>query len=216
VRHNSLKWPALLFNQATILLLMIDNYDSFTFNLVHYFQQLGQEVLVRRNDQITLDEITKLAPDYLVISPGPCDPNSAGLSLAIIEQCKGLIPILGVCLGHQCIAQHFGGKVVHAKRVMHGKTSLISHTGEGLFQGLAQPLEVTRYHSLVVEQLSLPDMLTVTAWSTDANGQFDEIMAFQHKTLPIAGVQFHPESVLTAQGHQLLANFLSHCTLSAK
>ena len=186
---------------------MIDNYDSFTFNLVHYFQALGQEVKVCRNDEISLADIEALAPQYIVISPGPCDPDAAGLSLAIIEKFKGRIAILGVCLGHQCIAQHFGAKVIKAKQVMHGKTSAISHNGQGLFTSLKQPLTVTRYHSLIVDENTLPDELTVTAWLTN-NGQ-QEIMALQHKTLAIASVQFRPESVLTEQGHQLLANFIN-------
>jgi para-aminobenzoate synthetase component 2 len=185
---------------------MIDNYDSFTFNLVHYFQALGQEVKVYRNDEISLAEIAALAPQYIVISPGPCDPNAAGLSLAIIERFKGQIAILGVCLGHQCIAQHFGAKVIKASKVMHGKTSVISHNEQGLFSTLKQPLTVTRYHSLIVDKQSLPDELEITAWITE-NGQQD-IMALQHKYLAIASVQFHPESVLTEQGHQLLQNFI--------
>ena len=188
------------------MLLMIDNYDSFTYNLVQYFQRLDQDVLVKRNDQITLSEIKQLNPDHIVISPGPCDPNAAGLSLAIIEKFKGRIAILGVCLGHQCIAQHFGAKVIKANKVMHGKTSLISHNEQGLFHALKQPLTVTRYHSLIVDKNSLPNDLEVTAWITE-NGQ-QEIMALQHKTLAIASVQFHPESVLTEQGHQLLQNFI--------
>jgi para-aminobenzoate synthetase component 2 len=185
---------------------MIDNYDSFTFNLVHYFQALGQEVLVVRNDEISIDEITKLAPQYIVISPGPCDPDAAGLSLTVIEKFKGLIPILGVCLGHQCIAQHFGAKVIKADKVMHGKTSEISHSEQGLFKTLKQPLTVTRYHSLIVDRDTLPDELEVTAWLSNNNQM--EIMALQHKHLALASVQFHPESVLTEQGHQLLENFI--------
>ena len=185
---------------------MIDNYDSFTFNLVHYFQALGQEVIVVRNDEISINAIIKLAPQYIVISPGPCDPDAAGLSLAIIEHFKGLIPILGVCLGHQCIAQHFGAKVIKAKKVMHGKTSAITHNGQGLFKTLKQPLTVTRYHSLIVDSKTLPDELKVTAWLSD-NDQY-EIMALQHKHLALASVQFHPESVLTEQGHRLLQNFI--------
>jgi para-aminobenzoate synthetase component 2 len=189
---------------------MIDNYDSFTFNLVHYFQALGQEVKVCRNDEISLDAIEALAPLYIVISPGPCDPDAAGLSLAIIERFKGRIAILGVCLGHQCIAQHFGAKVIKAKKVMHGKTSIINHNEQGLFTSLKQPLTVTRYHSLIVDKHSLPDELEITAWVTE-NGQQD-IMALQHKQLAIASVQFHPESVLTEQGHQLLQNFIDQYT----
>tara|TARA_R110000796_G_scaffold163914_7_gene280860 strand:- start:1051 stop:1641 length:591 start_codon:yes stop_codon:yes gene_type:complete len=185
---------------------MIDNYDSFTFNLVHYFQALGQEVMVVRNDEISIDAITELAPQYIVISPGPSDPNAAGISLAIIEKFKGLIPVLGVCLGHQCIAQHFGAKIIKAKKVMHGKTSSISHNKQGLFKALKQPLTVTRYHSLIVAPDTLPDELTVTAWLS-SNDQI-EIMALQHKYLPLASVQFHPESILTEQGQQLLQNFI--------
>ncbi len=187
---------------------MIDNYDSFTFNLVHYFQSLGQEVLVKRNDELSLNDITRLAPEYLVISPGPCDPNSAGISLAAIKQFAGKIPLLGVCLGHQCIAQHFGARIVKAAKVMHGKTSAINHTEQGLFQELPNPLTVTRYHSLIIDNTTLPDTLQVDAWVNTEKQQ--EIMAISHKTLPIAGVQFHPESILTECGHQLLANFLSH------
>ena len=188
---------------------MIDNYDSFTFNLVHYFQTLGQEVAVKRNDQITIAEITKIAPQYIVISPGPRNPDKAGLSLAIIEYFAGKIPILGVCLGHQCIAQHFGAKIIKAKQVMHGKTSSIHHLDQGLFSQLNHPLQVARYHSLIVEKNSLPDELEINAWSVTDTGDFDEIMALQHKHLPIASVQFHPEAILTEQGHQLLKNFIT-------
>ena len=188
---------------------MIDNYDSFTFNLVHYFQTLGQEVAVKRNDQITIAEITKIAPQYIVISPGPRNPDKAGLSLAIIEHFAGKIPILGVCLGHQCIAQHFGAKIIKAKQVMHGKTSSIHHLDQGLFSQLNHPLQVARYHSLIVEKNSLPDELEINAWSVTDTGDFDEIMALQHKHLPIASVQFHPEAILTEQGHQLLKNFIT-------
>ncbi len=191
------------------MLLMIDNYDSFTFNLVHYFQHLGEQVKVYRNDEITLAEIVKLNPDHIVISPGPCDPDKAGLSLQIINEFVGQIPILGVCLGHQCIAQHFGAQVQRAKKVMHGKTSLIHHKNNGLFSGLNQPLQVTRYHSLIVNKDSLPDQLEVTAWTETATGDIEEIMAIAHKSLAIIGVQFHPESVLTEQGQQLLKNFLT-------
>ena len=190
------------------VLLMIDNYDSFTFNLVHYFKELGQEVVVYRNDEITIQEIAKLQPDYLVISPGPCDPNNAGISLEVVKHFAGKIPLLGVCLGHQCIAQHFGANVIKAKKVMHGKTSFINHDDTGLFKQLAQPLEVTRYHSLIVDKASLPECLTVTAWTENDNHEVDEIMALSHQELAIASVQFHPESVLTAQGLQLLANFI--------
>ncbi|GAW95816.1 glutamine amidotransferase [Colwellia marinimaniae] len=187
---------------------MIDNYDSFTFNLVHYFQALGQEVVVYRNNEISLTEIEQLKPQYIVISPGPCDPDSAGISLAVIAQFAGKIPLLGVCLGHQCIAQHFGAKVEKAKKVMHGKTSKITHNQQGLFRDLNQPLQVTRYHSLIVNKQSLPNELTVTAWSQNEQGELDEIMALEHKSLAISSVQFHPESILTEQGQNLLANFI--------
>lgn len=193
---------------STFLLLMIDNYDSFTFNLVHYFEALGQEVRVFRNDEITIDEVKQLKPQYIVISPGPGDPDTAGISLAVVKNFAGIIPILGVCLGHQCIAQHFGAKVEKAKRVMHGKTSNIRHVQQGLFSALNLPLQVTRYHSLIVNKASLPDELAITAWSETKEGEFDEIMALAHKILPINSVQFHPESVLTEQGHNLLANFI--------
>jgi anthranilate synthase component 2 len=185
------------------MLLMIDNYDSFTYNLVQYFGELGEEVRVFRNDQITLDEVGKLAPDYIVISPGPCTPNEAGISVPVIRRFAGSIPILGVCLGHQCIGQAFGGRVVHANHVMHGKTSAIRHEGEGVFAGLPVPLTATRYHSLVIERASLPECLKVTAWSDDG-----EIMGVRHRELAIEGVQFHPESILTEAGHDLLRNFL--------
>lgn len=191
------------------MLLMIDNYDSFTFNLVHYFQHLGEEVSVVRNDEITIAQIKAMAPKHIVISPGPCDPDSAGLSLEIISVFSGVIPILGVCLGHQSIAQHFGGLVVRAKQVMHGKTSLIKHSNKSLFFGLNNPLQVTRYHSLVVDKQSLPDDLIITAWTETAQGDVDEIMGLAHKKLSIMSVQFHPESILTEQGHQLLDNFLN-------
>ena len=188
-----------------MLLLMIDNYDSFTFNLVQYFQQLGQEILVKRNDEITLEEIETLQPAYLVISPGPCTPNEAGISLAAIEHFAGKLPILGVCLGHQAIAQVFGAKVIRAQRVMHGKTSLINHTNTRLFSSLNEPLTVTRYHSLIVD--TIPTDFFLDAWFDDpVHGR--EIMAMSHKSLPILGVQFHPESVLTEQGLELLQNFL--------
>ena len=188
---------------------MIDNYDSFTFNLVHYFQALGQEVKVFRHDEISLKEIAKLQPDYLVISPGPCDPDSAGISLAVVEHFAGKIPLLGVCLGHQCIAQHFGASVIKAKKLMHGKTSKITHDGLGLFQQLKQPLQVTRYHSLIVDKDTLSDNFSITAWSLDEQGNKDEIMALQHKKLALCSVQFHPESILTEQGQALLKNFLT-------
>ncbi|MFQ3194342.1 MAG: anthranilate synthase/aminodeoxychorismate synthase-like glutamine amidotransferase [Colwellia sp.] len=188
---------------------MLDNYDSFTFNLVHYFQALGQEVVVARNDQITLTEIKALSPQYIVISPGPCSPNEAGLSLDIVKHFAGKVPLLGVCLGHQCIAQHYGATIDKARKVMHGKTSKIKHVEKGLFHQLNNPLTVTRYHSLIVNKETLPECLEVTAWSCDENGKNDEIMALEHKKLPIASVQFHPESILTEQGMMLLDNFLS-------
>ncbi|MGL5303597.1 MAG: aminodeoxychorismate synthase component II [Aeromonas sp.] len=191
------------------MLLLIDNYDSFTWNLVQYFGALGQAVVVKRNDELTLDAIGLLSPDYLVISPGPCTPNEAGISLDAITHFAGHIPILGVCLGHQSLAQAFGGRVVRARQVMHGKTSLIRHRGEGVFSGLNNPLRVTRYHSLVVERESLPACFDITAWSEHADGRVDEIMGLRHKTLAIEGVQFHPESILSEQGHQLLGNFLA-------
>jgi len=185
------------------VLLMLDNYDSFTYNLVQYFGELGQEVAVYRNDQITLDEIAKLKPAQIVISPGPCTPNEAGVSVPLIERFAGQIPILGVCLGHQAIGQAFGGKIVHAKQVMHGKTSPIHHHSSGVFRGLPDPFQATRYHSLVIERASLPASLEITAQTDDG-----EIMGVRHKTLPVEGVQFHPESILTEHGHELLANFL--------
>ncbi|BCL71378.1 Anthranilate synthase component II [Vibrio nigripulchritudo SFn27] len=190
------------------MLLIIDNYDSFTYNLYQYFCELGADVKVVRNDEITIEGIEALAPSHLVISPGPCTPNEAGISLQAIEHFAGKLPILGVCLGHQAIAQVFGGDVIRAKKVMHGKTSPIWHEQQGLFEALNMPLTVTRYHSLTVKAETLPDCFEVTAWTKDADGEFDEIMGFQHNTLPIEGVQFHPESIKTEQGHELLANFL--------
>lgn len=190
------------------MLLMIDNYDSFTYNLVQYFGELGVEVRVYRNDQITLDRIADLKPQYLVISPGPCTPNEAGVSVDAIRQFAGKLPILGVCLGHQAIGQAFGGKVVHAGSIMHGKTSMIYHHDTGVFKGLANPLEATRYHSLVIEKTSLPECLEVTAWTQQDNGELDEIMGVRHKEMAIEGIQFHPESILTEHGHDMLRNFL--------
>lgn len=190
------------------MILLIDNYDSFTYNLVQYFAELGEQVLVRRNDEISLTQIAAIRPSSLVISPGPCSPDQAGISLAAIQHFAGQIPILGVCLGHQAIAQAFGAKVVRAKTVMHGKNSLIKHSEEGLFKGLNNPLSVTRYHSLVVEKDSVPDDFSIEAW-TDADSS--EIMALSHKKLAVHGVQFHPEAILTEQGHQLLRNFLTLC-----
>jgi len=186
------------------MLLMIDNYDSFTYNLVQYLGELGEEVVVRRNDEITVGEIEKLAPQRIVISPGPCTPSEAGVSVATIEKFAGKIPLLGVCLGHQSIGQAFGGKIVHAKTLMHGKTSQITHTDTGVFAGLPSPYRATRYHSLVIERESCPDCLEITAWTDDG-----EIMGVRHKTLPIEGVQFHPESIMTEHGHALLKNFLT-------
>lgn len=190
------------------MLLMIDNYDSFTFNLVQYFGELGADVCVYRNDEITVDEIAKLQPDYLVISPGPCTPMEAGISVAVIKRFSGEIPILGVCLGHQSIGQAFGGKIVRAGEVMHGKTSPIYHHNTGVFTGLENPFDATRYHSLVIDKKSLPECLEVTAWTQTASGEMDEIMGVRHKTFAIQGVQFHPESILTRHGHDLLKNFL--------
>lgn len=185
------------------MLLMIDNYDSFTYNLVQYFGELGQDVQVHRNDEIDLKKVAELNPRHIVISPGPCTPNEAGISLALINEFAGKIPLLGVCLGHQSIGQAFGGKIVKAKTLMHGKTSLIHHTNEGVFKDLPNPYIATRYHSLVIEKESLPDCLAITAWTEDG-----EIMGVRHKTLAIEGVQFHPESVLTEHGHELLDNFI--------
>ena len=190
------------------MLLMIDNYDSFTYNLVQYFGELGQEVKVVRNDAMTVDQIAALGPSRIVISPGPCTPNEAGVSLQVLERLSEHVPILGVCLGHQSIGQAFGGKVVRAKTIMHGKTSMVRHKGVGVFAGVPNPFEATRYHSLVVEKDTLPDCLEITAWTEDENGGFDEIMGLRHKSLPVEGVQFHPESILTQHGHDLLRNFL--------
>lgn len=190
------------------MLLMIDNYDSFTYNLVQYFGELGTDVQVHRNDQITVEEIEALAPQQLVISPGPCTPNEAGISVAAINHFAGKLPILGVCLGHQAIGQAFGGKVVHAKQIMHGKTSQVKHNNAGVFKGLNNPFEATRYHSLVIERATLPECLEITAWTELPDGAVDEIMGVRHRTLAIEGVQFHPESILTQHGHQLLRNFL--------
>jgi anthranilate synthase component 2 len=190
------------------MLLMIDNYDSFTYNLVQYLGELGADVQVHRNDRITVEEIERLAPEKIVISPGPCTPNEAGVSVETIRHFAGRVPILGVCLGHQSIGQAFGGRIVHAGEIMHGKTSMISHADTGVFRGLPQPFEATRYHSLVIEPASLPECLEVTAWTEDAQGGMDEIMGVRHRDMPVEGVQFHPESILTACGHDLLRNFL--------
>ena len=190
------------------MILMIDNYDSFTYNLVQYLQSLGAEVKVVRNDAMTVDEIAKLAPERIVISPGPCTPNEAGVSLEIIERLGANTPILGVCLGHQSIGQAYGGNVIRAGRIMHGKTSRIHHEGKGVFAGLPDAYEATRYHSLVVERSSLPEALEVTAWTENEDGSFEEIMGLRHREYPVEGVQFHPESILTEHGHALLKNFL--------
>jgi anthranilate synthase component 2 len=189
------------------MLLMIDNYDSFTYNLVQYLQSLGAEVKVVRNDAMTVDEIAKLAPERIVISPGPCTPNEAGVSLEIIERLGANTPILGVCLGHQSIGQAYGGNVIRAGRIMHGKTSRIRHEGKGVFAGLPDAYEATRYHSLVVERSSLPAALEVTAWTENEDGSIEEIMGLRHREYPVEGVQFHPESILTEHGHALLKNF---------
>ena len=188
--------------------LMIDNYDSFTYNLVQYLQELGAEVLVHRNDKIDLAGMEALNADRLMISPGPCTPNEAGISVQAIRHFAGKMPILGVCLGHQALGQAFGGQVVRARTVMHGKTSPVHHTGKGVFRGLPSPYTATRYHSLVVDKASLPDCFEVTAWTLDDNGDMDEIMGMRHRELPLEGVQYHPESILTEHGHDLLNNFL--------
>ena len=190
------------------MLLMIDNYDSFTYNLVQYFGELGQDVKVVRNDALTVAQIAALKPDHIVISPGPCTPNEAGVSLEVLEKLSGTVPILGVCLGHQSLGQAFGGEVVRARTIMHGKTSPIRHAGAGVFAGLPDPFVATRYHSLVVRKESLPDCLEITAWTENEDGTMDEIMGLRHKTLPVEGVQFHPESILTEHGHDMLRNFL--------
>ena len=190
------------------MLLMIDNYDSFTYNLVQYFGELGAEVQVRRNDCISLEEIESLSPDHLVISPGPCTPDEAGISVAAIRHFAGRLPIMGVCLGHQSIGAAFGGEVVRADAVMHGKTSMVHHAEQGLFAGLENPLQATRYHSLVIDKGSLPDCLEITAWVGEDDEHVEEIMGVRHRELDVEGVQFHPESILTYQGHQLLGNFL--------
>jgi anthranilate synthase component 2 len=190
------------------MLLMIDNYDSFTYNVVQYFGELQASVEVVRNDQVTLDEIAAKSPEYLVISPGPCTPNEAGISLAAIERFAGKLPLLGICLGHQSIAQAFGGHIVRAPQVMHGKTSPIYHTSQGVFADLPNPFQATRYHSLVIDKDRLPECLEVTAWTQNEDGSMAEIMGIRHKELLVEGVQFHPESILTEHGHQLLDNFL--------
>jgi anthranilate synthase component 2 len=190
------------------MLLMIDNYDSFTYNVVQYLCELGAEVKVVRNDEVSVDDIERLQPEKIVISPGPCTPDQAGISMAAIEAFAGRLPILGICLGHQSIGQVYGGRVVRARQVMHGKTSWIHHRQEGVFAGLSNPFEATRYHSLVVARDGLPDCLEITAWTETEDGDLDEIMGLRHRELDVEGVQFHPESILTAHGHDLLGNFL--------
>ncbi len=190
------------------MLLMIDNYDSFTYNLVQYFGELGADVQVFRNDEITVAEIERRDPKYIVISPGPCTPNEAGISIETIKHFVGKKPILGVCLGHQSIGQAFGGKIVHANAIMHGKTSMIKHKNVGVFNGISDPFEATRYHSLVIDKTCVPDCLEITAWTENEQGELDEIMGVRHKDFPVEGMQFHPESILTTSGHDLLRNFL--------
>ena len=190
------------------MLLMIDNYDSFTYNVVQFLGELGAEVQVYRNDAITLDEIEAMAPDQIVLSPGPCTPDQAGISLAVVERFAGKTPILGICLGHQSIGQAFGGRIIRAAKVMHGKLSPIHHQATGVFRGLSNPLSATRYHSLVIDKATLPESLEITAWTEDENGNLEEIMAVRHKSLAVEGVQFHPESIMSEHGHQLLENFL--------
>jgi len=191
------------------MLLMIDNYDSFTYNLVQYLGELGVEVRVVRNDELTVAQVADLKPERIVVSPGPCTPNEAGISVPAIRELAGRIPILGVCLGHQSIGQAFGGKIVKARQVMHGKTSPIYHRGQGVFAGLESPFEATRYHSLVIERDSIPECLEITAWTAREDGSIDEIMGVRHRDLSVQGVQFHPESILTRHGHDLLRNFIS-------
>lgn len=193
---------------SKIKVVMVDNYDSFTYNLVQYFGELGAEVIVVRNDQVGVEDIEKLAPDKIVISPGPCTPKEAGISVATIRKFSGVLPILGVCLGHQSIGYAFGGDIIHAKSIMHGKTSPVHHSNQGVFKGLNNPFTATRYHSLVIAQNTLPDCLEITAWTEDEAGNIDEIMGVRHKELDIEGVQFHPESILTEHGHDMLRNFL--------
>lgn len=192
------------------MLYMLDNYDSFTFNLVQYFGELGADVVVERNDQVTPSQIAAREPEYLVISPGPCSPDQAGISIDAIKHFAGVLPLLGVCLGHQCIGRAFGGSIVRAGEIMHGKTSLIHHNETGVFAGLDNPFVATRYHSLVIERHSLPECLEVTAWTEEPEGDFGEIMGVRHRTLAVEGVQFHPESVLSHRGHDLLNNFLQY------
>lgn len=191
------------------MILMIDNYDSFTYNLVQYLGELGANVKTLRNDAISIGEIREMKPQGIVISPGPCTPDDAGISLAVVEQLAGKFPILGVCLGHQCIGQVFGGQVVRADKVMHGKTSMMHHTSQGVFAGLPQPFEATRYHSLVLKKDAIPEILEVTAWTQTSAGEVEEVMGIKHRQLAIEGVQFHPESILTRSGHDLLKNFIN-------
>ena len=191
------------------MLLMIDNYDSFTFNVVQYLMELGEDVVVWRNDEISVDAIIQAAPEKIVISPGPCTPNEAGISLEVIERLAGSIPILGICLGHQSIGQAFGGHIIRAPKVMHGKLSAIHHSGVGVFEGLPSPYQATRYHSLVIDPSTLPEILEVTAWTEDESGELDAIMGVRHRSLSVEGVQFHPESILSEHGHALLKNFLA-------
>ena len=191
------------------MILMIDNYDSFTYNLVQYLGELGADVVVERNDQITLKEIEELAPERIMLSPGPCTPAEAGISLDVIKHFQGKLPIFGVCLGHQSIGQAFGGDIVRAEEIMHGKTSTMYHKGIGIFKDIPEPFEATRYHSLVIDQDTLPDCLEITAWTETDCGEIDEIMGVRHKTLAIEGVQFHPESILSEHGHDMLKNFLT-------
>ena len=191
------------------MLLMIDNYDSFTFNVVQYLMELGEDVAVWRNDAISVDAILEAAPEKIVISPGPCTPNEAGISLEVIERLAGRIPILGICLGHQSIGQAFGGHIIRAPKVMHGKLSAIHHSGVGVFEGLPSPYQATRYHSLVIDPSTLPESLEVTAWTEDESGELEAIMGVRHRSLSVEGVQFHPESILSEHGHALLKNFLA-------
>ena len=195
------------------MLIMIDNYDSFTYNIVQYLRELGAKVEVHRHDQITLKQLAEKDPSHIVISPGPCTPQQAGISMQVIQQFAGVCPILGVCLGHQCIAEVFGGKIIHAKQIMHGKTSQIYHQQQGVFDKLPNPFQATRYHSLVAEYASLPDCLEITAWTQTNSNEIDEIMGLRHRELAIEGVQFHPESILTEHGHALLQNFLKYKAL---
>lgn len=190
------------------MLLMIDNFDSFTFNVVQYFKELGADVHVVRNNELSVDQLVHMAPSHLVISPGPCTPEVAGISIEAVRHFSGKIPVLGICLGHQTIGQVFGGMIVRAGKVMHGKNSWVHHKGKGVFEGLNNPLDVTRYHSLVIDKKTLPDCLEVTAWTLNAAGEPDEIMGVRHKTYDVEGIQFHPEAILTEQGHELFSNFL--------